>query len=252
METENEKIKDQVREAYGLYAETQSSCCGPSASPADQVATSLDYDPVELKNIPDGANIGAGCGNPTAHASLKKGEIVVDLGSGAGIDCFLAANKVGDEGYVIGVDFTPQMLAKARENAVKGGYTNVEFRKGDIENLPIVNNSVNVIISNCVINLAPDKEKVFKEAFRVLKPGGRLMVSDIVLLKELPDVIAKSVEAYAGCVSGAIQKEEYLQKLKNASFSTIEITKEVKQPIYFEGSEIKDSLASINVSAYKA
>jgi SAM-dependent methyltransferase len=181
--------------------------------------------------VPDGANLGLGCGNPIALASLSEGEVVLDLGSGAGFDCFLAANKVGKSGRVIGVDMTPEMLEKARENAEKGGYSNVEFRLGEIENLPAADNSIDVIISNCVINLSPDKKQVFGEAFRVLKPGGRLMVSDIVLLKELPDFIRDSVAAYVGCVSGALMKDEYLATISGAGFAGVQVLDEAVFPI---------------------
>jgi ubiquinone/menaquinone biosynthesis C-methylase UbiE len=175
--------------------------------------------------------LGLGCGNPVALASLKEGETVLDLGSGVGFDCFLAANKVGKSGKVIGVDMTPEMIEKARENARKGDYENVEFRLGEIENIPAANNSVDVVISNCVINLSPDKKQVFKESFRVLKPGGRLMISDLVLLNELPDVIKNSVEAYIGCLSGAIMKHEYIGFIKEVGFQDVEIIDETDFPI---------------------
>jgi ubiquinone/menaquinone biosynthesis C-methylase UbiE len=177
--------------------------------------------------------MGLGCGNPVALASLKEGEVVLDLGSGAGFDCFLAANRVGKTGKVIGVDMTPEMLEKARENARKGSYENVEFRLGEIENLPVADSSVDAIISNCVINLSPDKERVFKEAFRVLKPGGRLMVSDLVLLKELPDFIKKSVVSYVSCIAGAIRKEEYMGAIKGAGFQEVKIIDEAILPFEF-------------------
>jgi len=167
-----------------------------------------------LKSVPDGANLALGCGNPVAFASLKEGETVLDLGSGAGLDCFLAAKKVGEKGRVIGVDMTPEMIDRARENARRGKYRNVEFRLGEIENLPVGDNTVDAIISNCVINLSPNKGRVFEEAFRVLKLGGRLMISDIVLLKGLPEVIKKNVKAYIGCVSGAMMKDKYLKLMK--------------------------------------
>jgi arsenite methyltransferase len=166
-------------------------------------------------------------------ASLKEGKTVLDLGSGAGFDCFLAANRVGKEGKVIGVDMTPEMLDRARENARKGNYTNVEFRLGEIENIPGADNSVDVVISNCVINLAPDKSRVFKEAFRVLKPGGRLMISDIVLLKELPESIRDSIEAYIGCIAGAMMRDEYLKTIKNAGFKDLQVLDETHFPIEF-------------------
>jgi SAM-dependent methyltransferase len=225
------EIKKVVREGYGKIAKTNSSCCAPTSSccggsSADDTSRKIGYTDEELSCVPEGANLGLGCGNPVALASLKKGETVMDLGSGPGFDCFLAANKVGKEGRVIGVDMTPEMLDKAKENARKGNYTNVEFRLGDIENLPAADNSVDAVISNCVINLAPDKKRVFKEAFRVLKPGGRLMVSDIVLTKELPDAIKGSVEAYIGCLSGAVSKDEYLIDIEDAGFRDVSIIDE--------------------------
>lgn len=189
----------------------------------DKYSAKLGYTKEDLKNIPDGANLALGCGNPTAYASIKEGETVLDLGSGGGLDCFIAVNKVGNTGKVIGVDMTPAMISRARENAVNGNYGNVEFRLGEIENLPVADNSVDLIISNCVINLSPDKEKVFREAFRVLKPGGRLMVSDIVLLKELPDVIRENAQAYVSCIGGAIMKDKYLGAIKNSGFTDVEI-----------------------------
>lgn len=175
--------------------------------------------------------MGLGCGNPVALASLKEAEIVLDLGSGAGFDCFLAANKVGRNGRVIGVDMTPEMVEKARENAQKGNYENVEFRLGEIENLPVADNYVDIVISNCVVNLSPDRGRVFEEAFRVLKAGGRLMVSDIVLVNELPDLIKNSVTAYIGCISGAITRDEYIEAVKNAGFQEVSIIEETSLPL---------------------
>jgi len=183
-----------------------------------------------LKVVPEGANLGLGCGNPIALASLKPGEVVLDLGSGAGFDCFLAAKQVGKKGKVIGVDMTPEMLDRARENVRKGNFENVEFRLGEIENLPVADNHVDIITSNCVINLAPDKKRVFREGFRVLKPGGRFMVSDIVLLQELPEVIRNSIGAYLGCVAGAVTKDDYLQAIQAAGFREIRIIEEVTFP----------------------
>lgn len=168
---------------------------------------------------------------PHWWGGIKEGEVVLDLGSGAGFDCFLAANKVGKTGRVIGVDMTPEMIDKARKNAKKGGYKNVEFRLGEIENLPVDDNSIDVLISNCVINLSPDKRKVFKEAFRVLKPSGRLMVSDIVLLKELPEAIKNSIEAYVGCLAGAMMKEDYIKTIGDAGFKEVKIIDETIFPI---------------------
>jgi len=216
---------------------TQSSCgsnaCSPIILPADKIegfrekySAKLGYTEDDLNNIPEGANLALGCGNPTAHASIQEGETVLDLGAGGGLDCFIAANKVGKTGKVIGVDMTSQMVDRARENARKGNYDNIDFRLGEIENLPVANDSVDLIISNCVINLSPNKERVFNEAFRVLKPGGRVMVSDIVLLKELPDEIKENTEAYTGCISGAIMKDQYLGLIKKAGFQDVEIMEE--------------------------
>jgi SAM-dependent methyltransferase len=199
-----------------------SSCCGNS-SPVD-LSKSLGYSESDVQAVPD-ANLGLGCGNPTAFAELKPGNVVLDLGSGGGFDCFLAAQKVGSSGKVIGVDMTPEMVKKAQANAQKYGYLNVEFRHGDIEDLPVEDSSVDIIISNCVINLAPDKEKVFREAFRVLKPEGRMYISDMVLLDELPEELKNDSGLLAGCIAGAVLKEEYLRLLKKAGFS-VEILNE--------------------------
>ena len=225
-----EKIKKVVRERYAKFARQGRSCCGSAASVQD-ISKKIGYGEQELKAAPEGANLGLGCGNPVALASLREGETVLDLGSGAGFDCFLVADKVGKRGRVIGVDMTPEMIEKARENAREGNYKNIEFRLGEIENLPAADKSVDVIISNCVINLVPGKRKVFREAFRVLKPGGRLMISDIVLLKKLPDFIKSSIEAYVGCVSGAMQKDEYIRAIKAAGFEKVRIIDEVSFPI---------------------
>jgi SAM-dependent methyltransferase len=229
----DKKTKRIVRERYAHIAtqdntsccDSISSCCGPT-NQAETISKNIGYSEKEIQEAPKGANLGLGCGNPTALASFKKGEIVLDLGSGAGFDAFLAAQQVGPNGKVIGVDMTPEMIKKAQINAQKGGYKNVEFRRGEIEKLPAQNNSVDVIISNCVINLSPDKKEVFKEAFRVLKPGGRLMISDIVLKKELPDYIKESIEAYVGCISGAMLKSEYLDLIKEVGFQDVEIITE--------------------------
>lgn len=239
----NEKIKKVVREGYAKIAKQESSCCSPvssccrSTDLAGDISKNIGYSEEELKAVPEGANLGLGCGNPLALASLKEGETVLDLGSGAGFDCFLAADRAGEKGRVIGVDMTHEMLEKARENARKGNYENVEFRLGEIENLPAADNSVDIIISNCAINLSPDKERVFAEAFRVLKPGGRLMVSDMVLLKELPDFIKNSIEAYIGCLSGALMKNEYLRLIKKAGFKDVKIIDEGTFPINFIGND---------------
>ena len=229
---EEKKIKKKVREGYAKIAKQETSCCGSievccgKANSPEEISKTIGYTEEQLQSVPEGANLGLGCGNPTAIASLQPGEVVLDLGSGAGFDCFLAANKVGPTGKVIGVDMTPEMLSKARENAKKAGYTTVEFRRGEIEKLPVDDASVDVVISNCVINLSPDKKKVFEETFRVLKSDGRLAVSDIVLLKDLPEKIKDSVEAYVGCISGAILKDRYLQLLKDAGFIDVTVTDE--------------------------
>ena len=231
-----EEIKKVVRKSYAEIAKQQSSCCAPvdsccgSKDLAQDISKKIGYSEEDIKTVPEGANLGLGCGNPVALASLKEGETVLDLGSGAGFDCFLAADKVGKNGRVIGIDMTPEMVEKARENAEKGKYENVEFRLGEIENLPAADSSVDIIISNCVINLAPDKNNVFMEAFRVLKPGGRLMISDIVLLKELPDSIKSSIEAYVGCVSGAVMKDKYIGAIKEAGFKEVRIIDETSFP----------------------
>jgi arsenite methyltransferase len=231
-----EVIKKAVREGYAKIVKKEHSCCAPvsccgSADLAEDISKKVGYTDEELKSVPEGANFGLGCGNPIALASLREGEAVLDLGSGAGFDCFLAAPKVGKAGKVIGVDMTPEMIDKARENAQKGRYENVEFRLGEIENIPAADNSIDVVISNCVINLSPDKERVFKEAHRVLKPGGRLMVSDIVLLKELPEFIKNSIDAYIGCLSGAIMKDEYIKTIQDAGFQDVEILDETYFPL---------------------
>ncbi|MDV2989048.1 MAG: arsenite methyltransferase [Dehalogenimonas sp.] len=221
------EIKSYVKERYGGIARSGGGCgCGSGCcgSPApDTIAKVIGYAEEDLAAVPDGANLGLGCGNPTAIAALQPGETVLDLGSGAGFDAFLAARQVGPTGQVIGVDMTPDMLSRAKANAVKGGFSNVEFRQGEIENLPVASGTVDTIISNCVINLSPDKPKVFAEAFRVLKPGGRIAVSDIVLTEALPDYVRDSVSAYTACVAGAILKEEYLDALRQAGFQNIEI-----------------------------
>jgi arsenite methyltransferase len=230
------EIKKIVREGYAEIAKKNrcgyasvKSCCGGTQE--EEISKNIGYSQQEINAVPDGANLGLGCGNPTALASLRKGEVVLDLGSGAGFDCFLAAKKVGKTGRVIGVDMTPEMLDKSRENAEKGGYSNVDFRLGEIENLPVADNTVDIVISNCVINLAPDKKRVFAEAFRVLKPGGRLMVSDIVLLQELPLFIKNSVAGYVGCISGAILKDKYLDTVSQAGFQDVKVVDETSFPV---------------------
>lgn len=232
-------VKKIVKEGYAKIAVEGGSCCGPASSCcgsvdfAQDISRKMGYSEEEIKMAPEGANLGLGCGNPVALASLREGETILDLGSGAGFDCFLAANKVGEKGKVIGVDMTPEMIKKARENAKKGGYRNVEFRLGEIENLPAPDHSVDAVISNCVINLSPDKDKSFHEAFRVLKPGGRLMISDIVLLKKLPKLVQESIEAYIGCLSGAVMKDAYLEKIRTAGFQDVQVIDETIFPVEF-------------------
>jgi len=234
----DDRIKKIVRDGYAKVAKQETSCCSDtpepcscSTSPSAEISKKIGYSEEDINSVPEGANLGLGCGNPVALASLKEGETVLDLGSGAGFDCFLASKRVGKSGKVIGVDMTPEMIDKARENARKGKYKNVEFRLGEIENLPAADNSVDAVISNCVINLSPDKKKVFHEAFRVLKPGGRMMISDIVLLKKLPSFITNSIEAYVGCVAGAIKKDQYLGYIKQAGFKDVKIINETSFPM---------------------
>ena len=254
-----EEVHRIVQERYGRVANNSESCCCGSTSAGtgsccntetnitSDISKHIGYSDADLNKVPDGANLGLGCGNPVALASLKKGEVVLDLGSGAGVDCFLTASRVGRQGKVIGVDMTPEMLDRARTNARKGKYKNVEFRLGEIENLPVADNTVDAIISNCVINLSPNKKKVFQEAFRVLKPGGRLMVSDMVILKKLPPLIKNSIAAYVGCIAGAISKNEYLKAVKAAGFQDVQIVDESLYPLDWvaddpESSVLRDDL----------
>ena len=248
--TETGKI---VREAYGKIAQGQQGCgCGTCGPDAKDFAKSIGYSEGELAVIPDEANLALSCGNPTALASLKEGEIVLDLGSGAGFDCFLAAAKVGAMGKVIGVDMTPEMIEKARSNAKKSGVKNVEFRLGEIENLPVSDNSVDVVISNCVINLSADKARVFQEVYRVLKPGGRIAISDIALLKELPEKVRESIAAYVGCVGGAILMDDYKRIVEAAMLKDVRVAvKESSDCINLNtedpiGRAILDGLGDIN------
>lgn len=222
-----DEIREKVRENYGKIAqEGLGSGCSSSSHTSPTVKNytkKIGYKEEELSSVPQGANLGLGCGNPVALASLKGGDVVLDLGSGAGFDAFLAAQKIGRSGKVIGVDMTPEMIRKAKENAKKGNYSNVEFRLGKIENLPVADNSIDVIISNCVINLSPDKNRVFQEAYRVLKAGGRLIVSDIVLEKPLPSEVREDIEAYVGCIAGASLQQDYLDFIKKAGFREVKI-----------------------------
>jgi ubiquinone/menaquinone biosynthesis C-methylase UbiE len=233
-------IRKSVREHYAAVARDEKGCCASPAVAAtnccgntayETVGKAIGYSEKELAAVPEGANMGLGCGNPLALSDLKEGETVVDLGSGGGFDCFLAARRVGVTGRVIGVDMTTDMIEKARGNAKKAGASNVEFRLGEIEHLPVADNSADMIISNCVINLSTDKPQVFREALRVLKPGGRLMVSDLVLLRPLPEKILASAAAYAGCISGAWLKEEYLAAMREAGFDGVTVLSESTYPI---------------------
>jgi arsenite methyltransferase len=242
-----------VREKYGAVAKGEvcgcgGACCGGSADDAAALAA-LGYTDEQRAAIPAGADLGLGCGNPLAHAALKPGETVLDLGSGGGIDCFLAAREVGPTGRVIGVDMTPAMIERARGNLVKVAATNVEFRLGEIEHLPVADGSVDAIISNCVVNLSPDKPQVFREARRVLKPGGRLVVSDLVLTRELGDELRRNVDLYVGCVAGASRKEEYLQLMRDAGFTDVSILEERTYTAGLEnlppGSPERDAFAAV-------
>ena len=263
-----EEIKEVVREKYAEIANqsktvNESSCCGVgSCTGVDYTVFSEDYS--KLKGYNPDADLGLGCGLPTEFALIKEGDVVIDLGSGAGNNAFVARAIAGDKGKVIGIDFTNEMINKARENADKLGFNNVEFRKGDIENMPVTANKADVIISNCVLNLVPDKEKAFKEIFRVLKPGGHFSVSDVVASGELPASIKSGAELYAGCVSGAIIKEEYLGLIEKTGFDNIKVQKErvieIPDDIYLkfitvdELKKFKESgvnLISINVYADK-
>ncbi len=212
------ELRDAVQRAYGSLA--RDCGCGPDVK---TYSAELGYSPTELESVPEGANLGLGCGNPTALADLRPGDVAVDLGSGAGFDALLAAERVGDSGRVIGVDMTDEMLDRARQNAKQAGRANVEFRKGLIEALPLQDASVDVVFSNCVINLSTDKPAVFREAFRVLRPGGRLFVSDLALSKPLPASLGRSIEAYVGCVAGALQRDTYLEALRDAGFADVRV-----------------------------
>jgi arsenite methyltransferase len=268
----NDEIRQAVRKTYGDVAKANStgcvpvaeisccdsndySCCSGVNSSPEAVSFNLGYSKDELISVPAGANMGLGCGNPQAIASLKPGETVLDLGSGGGFDCFLAAKAVGDNGVVIGVDMTPDMISKARANTVKAGFKNVEFRLGEIENLPVADNTVDVIISNCVINLSPEKQKVFDESFRVLKPKGRLAISDVVATAELPAELQKDLNLLTGCMAGASQIDTLTLMLKQAGFTDIQINPkdESKQFIrdWAPGSNIEDYVVSATIEAVK-
>jgi SAM-dependent methyltransferase len=249
-----DQVREMVREGYAQVAERASSCCGGAPAHADEVGRRIGYQQEELEAVPEGANLGVGCGNPTAIDSLHPGEVVVDLGSGAGMDAFLAARQVGPAGRVIGVDMTDAMLEKARANARKGEFANVEFRKGCIESLPLEDASVDAIISNCVINLSPEKERVFSEAYRVLRPGGRLMLSDIVLERPLPAKIAQSADAYLGCVGGASLRGEYLRAIEKAGFREVRIEREscFGEILSLDDPQSREAMQQLDVSVEQA
>ena len=257
----NDKIRQAVREQYGKVAESgnsgcsTTSCCGDSVTNAQATSIVLGYSDQEVTEVPEGANMGLGCGNPQAIASLKSGETVLDLGSGGGFDCFLAAKEVGDSGLIIGVDMTPEMVSKARQNANQTNYHHVDFRLGEIENLPVADSVVDVIISNCVINLSPEKNQVFQEAFRVLKQGGRLAISDVVATAVLPDDVKTDMALFTGCISGASSIEEIENMLKIAGFDAIEIQpKDDSREFIREwspNSNIEDYVVSATIEAVK-
>jgi SAM-dependent methyltransferase len=249
-----DEIREKVQEGYTRIAQRDTGCCGGASSEADQVAQRIGYSEEELQVVPEGANLGVGCGNPTALASLRPGEVVLDLGSGAGFDAFLVARAVGPTGRVIGVDMTDAMLERARENARKGGFANVEFRKGTIEDLPLEGESVDVIISNCVINLSPEKDRVFREAYRVLRPGGRLMISDIVLEQPLPPEVASSLDAYLGCVGGASLRKEYLETIQKAGFREVEIVRESNfgESLGVDNPQVREGAEQLGIGVEKA
>jgi SAM-dependent methyltransferase len=258
----HDDVRQAVRARYGAIAATRarsdtlSSCCGSSTvSSLDEKAIGLGYSAADTTAVPDGANLGLGCGNPTAIAELQAGETVLDLGSGAGFDCFLAAHVVGAQGRVIGVDMTPEMLRKARENAIKGGFLNVEFRLGEIEHLPVADQSVDVIISNCVINLSPEKSKVFRDAFRVLKPGGRLAISDIVTTAPLPNEIQNDLALKTCCVAGASLLDDVERMLTEAGFTHVRIVPKDESKTFIRewvpGSHLEAYLIAATIEAVK-
>lgn len=263
MKRNREDIRNAIRKNYAEVAKSGSTggCCASgcccSGAPIDikDSAKKLGYTEADLKNMPQDANMGLGCGNPIAIAELKEGETVLDLGCGGGFDCFLASRRVGASGYVIGVDMTPDMIVLARKNAENGGYTNVDFRLGEIEHLPVADASVDVIISNCVINLSLDKEQVFKETFRVLKPGGRLSISDVVATAHMPEKVRQDMQLVACCIGGAEHVDDVRAMLKNAGFTDIRLipkenSKEIIKSWGF-GKNIEDYVASYIIEAFK-
>jgi arsenite methyltransferase len=260
----NDEIRSAVRENYGKIATSgragcgcsSSSCCGtPNDVTAEDISLGAGYSNEDVTAAPEGANMGLGCGNPQAIASLQPGETVLDLGSGGGFDCFLAARTVGDSGHVIGVDMTPEMITRSRRNAEKAGFGNVDFRLGELENLPVADGIIDVIISNCVINLSPEKEKVFSEAFRVLKPGGRLAISDVVATAELPDHIKNDMTFHIRCIAGASSIEGLESMLARIGFEKIRIRPRDESKTFIRdwmpGSKIEDYVVSATIEAVK-
>lgn len=261
--SKSDHIREKVRERYAGIAAggkggcgcSTASCCSTKALPAKAQSAKLGYSKTELEAVPEGANMGLGCGNPQAIAMLRKGEVVLDLGAGGGFDCFLAARQVGSRGRVIGVDMTPEMVAKARENARKGRFKNVEFRLGEIEHLPVADSSVDVILSNCVINLSPDKKQVYREAFRVLKPGGRLAISDVVAVKPIPAALRQDFDKHSGCVAGALQVRRLEQILRAVGFldGRVMVKEASREYIrdWFPGSGVEQYVRSADVQGMK-
>ncbi len=259
----NDGIRKAVREQYGKVAESGSSgcgcsatsCCDESGSDARAASMGLGYSSSDVDQVPDGANMGLGCGNPKAIASLQSGETVLDLGSGGGFDCFIAAREVGESGTVIGVDMTSEMVSKARANAEKADHGNVDFRLGEIEHLPLADGEVDVVISNCVINLSPEKDKVFQESYRVLKPGGRLAVSDVVATGELPDHLRDDMALFTGCMSGASSITEIENMLRDAGFEAIAVKPKDESKEFIRtwapDSKLEDYVVSASIEAVK-
>jgi len=249
----DEEIKKHVKQRYSGIAKSGTSCCCSSSecgTSFKEQAKMIGYSDEDIKKIPEEANMGLGCGNPVALASLNKGETVLDLGSGGGMDAFLASKKVGSKGRIIGVDMTKAMIEKAKQTAEKYDYNNVEFRLGEIEALPVEDDEVDVIISNCVINLSPDKKKVFQEAYRVLKPQGRMLVSDIVTEGKLPLEVRKNLDAWAACIAGAMDKKDYLRAIEEAGFKDVKIVSESSYE-FDVSKNLKGKVSSIKVEAHK-
>jgi len=257
-----DQVREHIRQRYADIAKSggscgcKSSCCQPDALLNPDASAQIGYSPEELAAVPEGANMGLGCGNPQAIAALRPGETVVDLGCGGGFDCFLAARRVGKNGHVIGVDMTPEMIHKARENAAKGKVHNVDFRLGEIEHLPVADGTADVILSNCVINLSPDKPQVFAEAFRVLRPNGRLAISDVVAIAPIPAKVKQNLQAHSGCIAGSATVPETKRMLQKAGFSQILIRVNERSKEYikdwFPGSGAEKFVRSATIEARKA